>query len=63
MVAGCLAGAVALATFVSGMSVARADGSSDPTVARDDDGKYDDKSGNPTFNIALDGTVDWYAYS
>jgi methanol metabolism-related c-type cytochrome len=63
VVARCLAGAVALATFVSGMSVARADGSGDPTVARDDDGKYFDKSGNPTFNIAPDGTVDWYTYS
>jgi methanol metabolism-related c-type cytochrome len=63
MVAGCLAGALALATFVSGMSVAWADGSGDPTVARDDDGKYYDKSGNPTFNIAPDGTVDWYTYS
>jgi methanol metabolism-related c-type cytochrome len=60
---GCLAGALALATFVSGMSVAWADGSGDPTVARDDDGKYYDKSGNPTFNIAPDGTVDWYTYS
>jgi methanol metabolism-related c-type cytochrome len=63
LVARCLVGAVVLTAFVSGMSVAWADGSGDPTVASDDDGKYYDKSGNPTFNIAPDGTVDWYTYS
>jgi methanol metabolism-related c-type cytochrome len=63
LVARCLVGAVVITAFVSGMSVAWADGSGDPTVARDDDGKYYDKSGNPTFNIAPDGTVDWYTYS
>jgi len=28
-----------------------------------EDGKYFDKDGNPTFNIKEDGTVDWYTYS
>jgi methanol metabolism-related c-type cytochrome len=32
-------------------------------VASDDNGKYTDKDGNPTFKIQPDGTVDWYTYS
>ena len=63
LVAWCLVGAVAVTALVYGLSVASADGSGDPTVAKDDGGKYYDKSGNPTFNIATDGTVDWYTYS
>ena len=43
--------------------VARADGSGDPTSAKQEDGKYYDKQGNPTYNIKPDGTVDWYTYS
>jgi methanol metabolism-related c-type cytochrome len=35
----------------------------DPTAAKSQDGKYFDKEGNPTFNVAADGTVDWYTYS
>lgn len=31
-------------------------------VAKDEDGKYFDADGNPTFNIK-DGTVDWYTFS
>jgi methanol metabolism-related c-type cytochrome len=31
-------------------------------VASDDNGKYADKEGSPTFKIQ-DGTVDWYTYS
>ena len=44
-------------------SLCLADGSGDPTPVKNDDGKYYDKDGNPTFNIAADGTVDWYTYS
>jgi methanol metabolism-related c-type cytochrome len=40
-----------------------ADGSGDPSAVKDEDGKYLDKEGNPTFKIASDGTVDWYTYS
>ena len=29
----------------------------------DDDGKYTDAAGNPTFKIQDDGTVDWYTFS
>ena len=35
----------------------------DPTPVKSEDGKYLDKEGNPTFKVAADGTVDWYAYS
>jgi len=43
--------------------LALADGSGDPAAVKDDDGKYFDKDGNPTFNVAADGTVDWSTYS
>ncbi len=31
-------------------------------VASDQGGEYRDKNGDPTFNVASDGTVDWYSY-
>jgi methanol metabolism-related c-type cytochrome len=37
-------------------------GADDSMPAGSTDGKYTDKSGNPTFQIAKDGTVDWYTY-
>ena len=40
-----------------------ADGSGDPTAVKDENGKYLDKEGNPTYKIGSDGTVDWYTYS
>lgn len=43
--------------------IALADGSGDPTAVKQEDGKYLDKDGNPTFKVAPDGTVDWYTYS
>jgi methanol metabolism-related c-type cytochrome len=51
------------AAFAAQPSVARADGSGDPTAVNQEDGKYLDKEGNPTFKIQADGTVDWYTYS
>ncbi|MBO0757602.1 MAG: c-type cytochrome, methanol metabolism-related [Bradyrhizobiaceae bacterium] len=42
---------------------ARADGSGDPTAVKQEDGKFYDKEGNPTYSIKPDGTVDWYTYS
>ena len=30
---------------------------------KQEDGKYFDKNGDPTYNIQKDGTVDWYTYS
>jgi methanol metabolism-related c-type cytochrome len=35
----------------------------DPAAVKNEDGKYFDKDGNPTFKIGGDGTVDWYTYS
>jgi methanol metabolism-related c-type cytochrome len=57
--------AVALATglLVAGAGLAFADGSGDPTAVSNDDGKYYDKEGNPTYRVQPDGTVDWSTYS
>jgi len=54
--------AIALA-LAADVGCARADGSGDPAVASQEDGKYLDKDGNPTYKIQADGTVDWYTYS
>jgi methanol metabolism-related c-type cytochrome len=50
------------ATILSTGAV-RADGSGDATAVREEDGKYFDKKGDPTYKIQPDGTVDWYTYS
>jgi methanol metabolism-related c-type cytochrome len=57
-----IAVAIVLA-IASGSNVARADGSGDPTAVKQEDGKYLDKEGNPTYKIQADGMVDWYTYS
>jgi methanol metabolism-related c-type cytochrome len=57
----CMA-ACMLAGAVSWSGIAAADGSGDPAVAKEENGKYFDKDGNPTFNVK-DGKVDWYTYS
>ena len=49
--------------FVAGASLAFADGSGDPGAVKNEDGKYYDKEGNPTFKVQRDGTVDWSTYS
>ncbi len=52
--------------FVVAMSLstnAVGDGSGDPTAVKQDDGKWSDKNGNPTFKVDPDGTVDWYTYT
>jgi len=41
-------------------AVATKDGSGNPAAVSDDDGKWSDKDGNPTFKIAPDGKVDYY---
>jgi methanol metabolism-related c-type cytochrome len=51
-----------LVVFLSTAAVA-ADGSGDPTAVKNEDGKYYDKDGTPTYKVAPDGTVDWYTYS
>jgi methanol metabolism-related c-type cytochrome len=49
--------------FALASGAARADGSGDPAIATNDNGKYADKDGNPTYNIHPDGMVDWYTFS
>lgn len=44
-------------------SLAIADGSGDPTAVKDEEGKYLDRQGNPTYKIQADGMADWYTYS
>lgn len=56
---------LALSTAIlSPASTAFAQDSAEKAKAvRDEDGKYYDAEGNPTFNIKPDGTVDWYTFS
>jgi methanol metabolism-related c-type cytochrome len=49
--------------IASAAGAARADGSGHPAAVSQEDGKYLDKEGNPTYKIQADGTVDWYTYS
>ncbi len=53
---------VLVATLFS-TAVARADGSGDPAAVKNEDGKYFDKDGNPTYSIKPDSKADWYTYS
>ncbi len=55
--------AASLLVVLLGGSVALADGSGDPAAVKNENGKYEDKDGNPTFKVQADGTVDWYTYS
>jgi methanol metabolism-related c-type cytochrome len=55
-----VAAALAL-TALAGAALA--DGSGDPAAVKNEDGKYLDKEGTPTFKVSGDGTVDWYTYS
>jgi methanol metabolism-related c-type cytochrome len=55
-------GAIAFAVTVAA-GVALADGSGDPTAVKNEDGKYFDKEGTPTYKVGADGAVDWYTYS
>ena len=57
-------GAVALPLLMAAPSSAIADPPADPTaVKQDEDGIWRDKTGDPTFKIEADGTVDWETYS
>jgi len=57
-----LAAALALLALAASPGIVLADGSGDPAPVKDENGKYFDKAGNPTFKIT-DGSVDWYTYS
>ncbi len=52
-----------LMVLVLHAGLAWADGSGDPTAVKEEDGKYYDAQGNPTYKVEKDGTVDWYTYS
>jgi len=58
-----LASALALPLALIAPLGARADPPGDPTAVTDDNGKWRDKNGDPTYKISTDGTVDWYTYS
>jgi methanol metabolism-related c-type cytochrome len=55
--------AATMIVAVTGGLAFAADDGNDPTAVKNEDGKYLDKEGNPTFKVAADGTVDWYTYS
>lgn len=53
-----------LLTAPAGSGLAQAEDSKEKAAAvKDEDGKYFDADGNPTFKIQEDGTVDWYTFS
>jgi methanol metabolism-related c-type cytochrome len=54
---------LAAGAFLAGAELATADGSGDPAAVKNEDGKYFDKAGNPTYKVQSDGTVDWFTYS
>jgi methanol metabolism-related c-type cytochrome len=54
-------GFVAVLALTCGM--AQADPPGDPKAVSNEDGKYADADGVPTYNIEADGTVDWYTFS
>jgi methanol metabolism-related c-type cytochrome len=54
---------VATIALVAPGEFAFAEDGIDPTAVKSEDGKYQDKEGNPTFKVAPDGAVDWYTYS
>jgi len=49
--------AIVVAAAVCVVGIALADGSGDPTAVKDEDGKYFDKAGDPTYKVGTDGTV------
>ncbi len=49
--------------LVAAGGIALAEGPADPAAVKNEDGKYLDMEGNPTFKTTADGTVDWYTYS
>jgi methanol metabolism-related c-type cytochrome len=60
----CLAAAaLAIAALVANASLGLAAAPGDPKAVKEENGKYQDKDGNPTYNVKADGTVDWYTYS
>ena len=47
----------------SNLALADEDNQQKAAAVTDQDGKYLDADGNPTFKVQADGTVDWYTFS
>ncbi|MGQ4274063.1 c-type cytochrome, methanol metabolism-related [Terrihabitans sp. B22-R8] len=58
-----VAGALLAASFALTGLAYSADGSGDPAAASEEDGKFADAEGNPTFKVDETGSTDWYTYS
>lgn len=56
---------VGFLVFGSGVTLAQdyQDSQQKAAAVKEEDGKYFDADGNPTFKIQEDGTVDWYTFS
>ncbi len=54
---------ITLILTASGAPFARAEMPGDPAAVSQDDGKYADKDGNPTYKVGPDGKVDFYSYT
>jgi methanol metabolism-related c-type cytochrome len=57
-----LVGAMSLPLVLSSFALA-ADDKEKAAAVTDEDGKYFDADGNPTFKVEEDGAVDWYTFS
>jgi methanol metabolism-related c-type cytochrome len=55
--------AVLALLFAVAMSQAGETPEKSKAVKQDDQGKYTDKDGTPTYNVKPDGTVDWFTYA
>lgn len=49
--------------LTSSIAFSASPGPGDPKSASNEDGKYVDADGDPTYNVGPDGTVDWYTFS
>lgn len=56
----CLAAAAVISVAAGGIAIAT--GAAPPAAVKEENGKYFDAEGNPTYKISADGTVDWYTY-
>jgi methanol metabolism-related c-type cytochrome len=54
---------LALLVWAFSPNIVAADGAGDPKAVKDIDGRYQDKDGNPTYNVKPDGSVDFPTYS
>jgi methanol metabolism-related c-type cytochrome len=49
--------------FLLASSIALSAPPGDPKAVSNEDGKYTDADGDPTYNVGPDGAVDWYTFS